>query len=365
MAKPFCSLPWDGVHINQELDVFFCCLMAGSDNALGNLKTQSLDDIRDSDTARQMRAEFLKGVIPAKCQAPCGFKTGNIINDFTTSEQLEIFKSQQLEPTVLHSADIRSSNLCTLDCVYCGPLWSSTIAKRDGFDHMIPSASNQREYQQYIKNIDLSSSRRLFLAGGEPLLMKEYIDLLDRILAENPKCQVIINTGLSVINTPVFELLTKLKNVTWIVSVDTTNPNKFAYIRHGNTWENFSKNLDIVRALPNHKVTAHMVYFSLSYKDFDVSYNTLTALGLNTIIDPVSHDTLDIRNVPHIRDEVQCNINQYLAQGIFNQETYNSINGRLNLPHTSTQTIQQYLSVMDAKYNMDSKIIFPELYTYE
>jgi sulfatase maturation enzyme AslB (radical SAM superfamily) len=362
MAKPFCSLPWSGVHINQQLDVFFCCLMANPENTLGNLREQPLTDILNSEDAREVRQGFLDGVVPSRCDA-CKFRTGDIIIDLTESERLDIFVRQELAHITLHAADIRSSNLCTLDCVYCGPIWSSSIAKRDGHYTLIPSAENQRQYQQYINDIDLSNIRRLFLAGGEPLLMKEYIKLLEHVLKYNPNCSITVNTGLSVVNTPVFDLLTQLPNVTWILSVDTTDPDKFAYIRHGHTWDNFTNNLQKIKNIPGHILVAHMVYFALSYKNFDVSYSTLKSLGIGpVIIDPVSHHALDLRNVPQVLDQVKLDIERYKLAGIFSNEVYNSIAGKFNLPHTSPETIHAYLAKMDSKYNMNSRKIFPELY---
>ena len=58
MDKPFCSLPWGGIHINQQLDVFFCCLMASPENTLGNLRDQTLPEILNSDAARATRLLF-------------------------------------------------------------------------------------------------------------------------------------------------------------------------------------------------------------------------------------------------------------------------------------------------------------------
>lgn len=366
MTKPFCSLPWSGIHINQQLDVFFCCLMASPKNRLGNLRDNLLEDILNNDAAREVRQGFLEGTIPKKCKSACQFRTGDIINDLLVHEKETIFRDQQQYHIGVHSADIRSSNLCTLDCVYCGPIWSSTIAKRDGFIEFIPSSAQQRQYQTYVDKIDLSSCRRLFLAGGEPLLMKEYIVLLENVLRYNPTCNIRVNTGLSVINTPVFELLKQLPNVTWIVSVDTTNPDKFAYIRHGNTWDNFSNNLKKLKSIPGHTLVAHMVYFALSYKNFDISYYTLKSLGIGPIIiDPVSHDALDLRNVPQVLDQIKQDVEKYKLNGIFSNEVYNSIAGKLSLPHTSQETIYAYLDKMNSKYNMDSREIFPELYSNE
>lgn len=362
MAKPFCSLPWDGIHINQNLDVFFCCLMARPDNSLGNLKRSTMAEILNSSKAQSIRQSFIDGVIPVACNA-CEFKTGDIVNDFTVEEKQLVLETKQLEPTSIHAADIRSSNLCTLDCVYCNHEWSSTIAKRDGYLHLIPSAEKQRQYQANIEEIDLTQCRKLILAGGEPLLMKEYIPLLKKILEYNPKCNITVNSGLSVVDTPVFDILQQLHNVTWFASVDNTVPEKFAYIRHGNTWDNFEKNLKLVQSVPGHQVLAHMVYFSLSYKDFGQSIITLKQLGItNFLIDPVFHPALDVRNIPDQLDSIRQDLKNLFNQQLITEQTYNQLTGNINLPFNCTQTLHEYLRIMDAKYSMNSREIFPELY---
>lgn len=362
MAKPFCSLPWNGIHISQNLDVFFCCLMARPGNSLGNLKDSPIEEILHGNTAQAIRQSFNDGVIPAACNA-CEFKTGDIVNDFTADEKRRVLEHKQLTPTVIHSADIRSSNLCTLDCVYCNPDWSSTIAKRDGYTHLIPSAEKQRQYQSRVETIDLTQCRKLILAGGEPLLMKEYIPLLEKILEYNPNCSININTGLSVIDTPVFDLLCQLKNVTWFISADNTVPDKFAYIRHGNTWDNFEKNLKTIRSIPGHTILAHMVYFSLSYKDFGHSIRTLRSLGVDGfLIDPVFHPALDIRNIPNQQDSIKQDLDKLFAEQLITEQTYNQLMGNINLPFNCLQSLHDYLGIMDAKYSMNSREIFPELY---
>ena len=57
--------------------------MASPENTLGNLRDQTLPEILNSDAAREVRQEFLDGVIPKRCKRACGTRTGNIVNDFT------------------------------------------------------------------------------------------------------------------------------------------------------------------------------------------------------------------------------------------------------------------------------------------
>ncbi len=364
MSKPFCSLPWTGIHVNQELNVYYCCIMAQDGNQLGNLKNNTLEEILSSPAAVEVRKEFIDGVIPKRCQYACGTRTGTIISDLTVTEQNNILKEQRTEYLRVHSADIRSSNLCTLDCVYCSSLWSSTIAQRDNEPWMIVDAERMRTYQGYISNIDLTNCRRLYLAGGEPLLMKEYVAILQHVLEHNPECSVEVNTGLSVLNTPVYRLLSKLKNVTWIVSVDSTDPAQFEYVRHGNTWKNFINNLEIIKSNPDHVVTAHSVYFLLSYSKFDQTLKDLTDLGVRVIhIDPVSHPVLDFRNLPSVIPSAKAKLEQCLAEGLITEQKYVYLLNRILEPASFTESVHNYLETMNKKYNMNSRNVFPELYT--
>lgn len=363
MNKPFCSLPWTGLHINQELNVYYCCLMAQDGNQLGNLKNNSLDEIMNSEAAIEIRQEFLLGKIPKRCNFACGTRTGDIILDITANEKQDIIQNQCTTYQSVYSADIRSSNLCTLDCVYCSSLWSSTIAKRDNQSWMIVNADMMRKYQTYISSIDLKNCRRLYLAGGEPLLMKEYIDLINQILTHNPTCIVQVNTGLSTLNTPVYQLLKRLDNVNWIVSVDSTDPAQFEYIRHGNTWNNFVNNINILKSNTTHSISAHSVYFPLSYYKFDQTLRDLKQLGINQIhIDPIAHDILDFRNITKIIPAALDKLDFCLSEGLISKDIHRYLSNRIHEPAIFNIDIYEYLQSQDIKYKMNSREIFPELY---
>lgn len=363
MAKPFCSLPWSGLHINQELNVYYCCIMAQDGNQLGNLRNNTLEEILAGPAAVEVRQEFLQGKIPQRCKYACGTRTGDIVLDITADEKADIIENQRTQYQCIHSADIRSSNLCTMDCVYCSSMWSSTIAKRDNEPWLMIDADKMRNYQQYIDDIDLTKCRRLYLAGGEPLLMKEYISLLQQVLKHNPKCIVQVNTGLSTLNTPVYKLLNQLHNVSWIVSVDNTDPVQFEYIRHGNNWNNFLRNLETIQSNSAHTVNAHAVFFPLSYNNFDRTLQDLKRLGIkNIFIDPIAHDVLDFRNISHIIPDAIKKLESCLSKDLISQHTFNYLLNRMQETKTFSQSVYDYLETMDSKYNLNSREIFPELY---
>ena len=48
MSNFYCAAPWRGLHINPRGDVKTCC--AGNPNMLGNLNTQTIEQILNGDT---------------------------------------------------------------------------------------------------------------------------------------------------------------------------------------------------------------------------------------------------------------------------------------------------------------------------
>lgn len=362
-SKPFCSLPWNGIHVDQNLDVFPCCLAAGP-SKLGNLKDNTIEEIVDGPLMTSLREKFLAGEMPRMCKKPCGGKTGDIINKFTAQERAEVFATNNTKYLGIRRADLRTSNLCTLGCVYCNSLWSSTIADREGKTIHIPTANSLRKNQLILEQLDLSGVQELFLAGGEPLIMKENLALLKQVLEHNPQCRINVNTGLSVLRGPVYNLLSELPNVGWMVSVDTTDPQRFEYIRHGNTWKEFVERFETICKLPGHDVSVHSVYFALSYKTFAKTIKDLQSMGsVAVVVDPVSYDDLDLRNLPNVKEIIDNDLQQLLDQGLILSEAYQHIKHSLERPMSgSLERLHGKLAYFDQTFGMDSRSIFPELY---
>ena len=60
MNNFYCAAPWRGLHINVRGDVKTCC--AGNPNMLGNLKSQSIEQILDGDTLKEIRKSLRQGI---------------------------------------------------------------------------------------------------------------------------------------------------------------------------------------------------------------------------------------------------------------------------------------------------------------
>ena len=64
----YCAAPWRGLHINPRGDVKTCC--AGDPNMLGNLNTQTIEEILNSNQMIEVRSSLAQG-IPHKYCSNC------------------------------------------------------------------------------------------------------------------------------------------------------------------------------------------------------------------------------------------------------------------------------------------------------
>jgi MoaA/NifB/PqqE/SkfB family radical SAM enzyme len=184
-----------------------------------------------------------------------------------------IYKS--IDTHELHTIDIRWSNLCNFACVYCSADFSSKWADELNVRLDTPSDKQATEFQEYIYR-HAKNLKHVYLAGGEPLLMKENLQLLQEL---NPDVNLRINTNLSKVDTGVFDAVCKFKNVHWTVSVETVQE-EFEYIRFGGRWPDFLDNLNTIRKL-EHKISFNMLWFLLNYDTVFGCVDYLKGLGFH------------------------------------------------------------------------------------
>lgn len=353
----FCSLPWDGLHINQELNVFPCCSSAHPTTTLGNLKHQSLQEILNGQKMTKMRQQFLDGKLPEECVASCGSIKGTIISKMTNAEQDNILTTKQTTYDKVRQLDLRAYNTCTLACSYCSPMWSSTIASRS----MNIQESTKSHRANLLADVDLSAITELRMAGGEPLIIKDNLALLDSLFAVNKTCRILVDSGLSDINTPVFRKLMEFPNVSFIVSIDTTNKEQFEYIRYGAKLSDVKENIQFLVS-KGISVSAHSVACLLSYNTFPTTLQELHNWGVgNVLIDPVFEDSLDIRHLPQpVIDQFMAS----LADANVSQLIINKIRHRLSEEFVvDKQQVLVKLKGLDKYQSMGSAQVFTTLFS--
>jgi hypothetical protein len=248
--KNFCAAPWAGLSLDPDGSAKICCISQNRD---------TIDNISDIITNKkfiEIRNAVIKDEQHLNCQG-CWEQEKNSSKWISRRSiyQYADFYNDLSDPNTfqLEHLDVRWSNTCNLNCVYCGPTFSSKWSK------LLNYKQSYRIFPVFTSD-NLANIRTLQLAGGEPLLIKENYDLLKQIPVD---ANIEITTNLTNIqNNKIYEILKTFKNVKFVISFESTH-NKFEYIRNGANWNQFINNLKIVTT-DFKNVDVNMVYFSLS-----------------------------------------------------------------------------------------------------
>ena len=367
--RAFCPVPWTGIMYNFDGTVKNCIRSASS---IGNIIDKPIEEILAQDY--MIKTDMRAGKKFSRCD-PCynleqEKNNFNIISDrvFYLKELRDV-DSTLYDTTnfALHTVDIRWSNLCNFSCVYCNSEFSSQWASELGIKIETPADAKKKEFKDYIFN-HAAQLKHVYLAGGEPLLMKENLEFLELLKEKNPDVNLRINTNLSKVDTRIFDLVCTFKNVHWIISVESMEQ-EYEYIRYGGKWIDFLDNLNIVRKL-NHKVSFNMLHFVLNYQSMFDCVDYLKSLGfhnnsfvIGTLLQP------DYLNIRHLPDDMLNLVKEELTQRINKHPGFLLENGYRNVLDYVNQPIEKNLAesfnqikILDKRRGLDSTKIFKDLY---
>jgi organic radical activating enzyme len=347
------------------------CIRSVDTMPIGNIQEQSIDNIVLGDENVLRQSTIINQEPVSSCQTCYDLERGknnlDIISDriFYIRELKKVpIETYQTGKFNLQTIDVRWSNLCNFACVYCSSQFSSKWADELNIQTNVPSNVQQTEFQKYIYT-NSPNLKHVYLAGGEPLLMKENLKLLEKL---NPNVQLRINTNLSKVNTQVFEQVCNFENVHWTVSAETLS-DEFEYIRYGGKWQDFIDNLKVINQL-NHKITFNMLHFILNYDSIFDCVDYFKGMGFHNnsfVIGALLRP--DYLNIRHLPDSVLQSIKHKLEDRINAQPGYLLEDSYRNLLHYIQQPFKKNLSnsfdqlaLLDQRRNLDSSKIFKDLY---
>jgi uncharacterized Fe-S cluster-containing radical SAM superfamily protein len=339
---------------------------------IGNLKDNTIEEILAQDHV--IKSDMAAGRKFNRCN-PCYDLEQEKNNLELISDRVFYLKElravdQSLYDTKnfdLHTVDVRWSNLCNFACVYCNEQFSSRIASERNIEIRRPEDLQQQAFKEWIF-ARAGQLKHVYLAGGEPLLMKENLEFLELLKQVNPNVNLRINTNLSKVDTRIFDLICEFKNVHWAVSVETIE-SEYEYIRYGGRWQDFLDNLITIKKL-DHKISFNMLYFLLNYRTMFACVDFLKSMGFHNnsfIIGALlSPDYLNVRHLDtdvlnSVRDELTRRIEQ--QPGFLLENGYRNVLAYLNQPiEKNLPQCFEYLKQTDARRNLDSREIFKDLY---
>lgn len=371
LQKNFCAIPWSGFELEPNGNVKNCII---SKDVIGNIHNNDIETIIKNNPIRK---QMLNGEYPSNCEG-CYLQEKHRPNNFDSISS-RLYYAKQLGPKIktdlldnadnfdLTHIDLRWSNSCNQACVYCGSNYSSKWAMELG-QKLPKNKTSIEKIKEYVYN-RIDKLENVYLAGGEPLLMKENKEFLELLLKNKPDAVVRVNTNLSRTNTGVFETVCKFKNVHWTVSVETIE-REYEYVRFHGKWQEFVDNLQIISKL-GHKISFNMLYFILNYESVFDCIKYLQSLGFHNnsfVLGPLTTPaSLNILNLPQsilerckskLQDEIDKKPGFLLQNSLENCLSYLT-NTEF---YANIESTLDRLKEMDKRRQIDSRKIFTKFY---
>jgi len=300
----FCVLPWVSLETSPIGTVRPCCLaedeIKDEDGNKYSLMTTDLNVVHNSEYMRKLRQEFLDGKKPQTCRKCWNEeRSGRTSKRMHTVNRLEhIVKDTEwtADAKPLVFIDFKLGNICNLKCRICGSWSSSTFAaeevKFEGKDNvhyqMLKDGSWPRRNQRFWQDIDnlMDQVRYLEFTGGEPFMIQEHFQLLQRMVDKGIAHNVEIhyNTNGSKFPEHAEEIWKHFKLIEIAFSIDDVNE-RFEYQRANAIWEEVNTNMDRFEAMRDRNTNIQLQVCS-TVNVFNVMYLE----GLANWIDKRSFD---------------------------------------------------------------------------
>jgi len=196
IEKPdtFCLAPWVSIHTWPDGKVFPCCLWNSRD-PVGNVNAQSLEEIWNNEKMKKIRRSFLKGEKLKSCDR-CFHLEDTVdqsyrqrINKDHKDKMHYVNETNQdgsLNIMNLHLWDVRISNFCNFKCRSCGlglssSWYSDSKALGEKVDKALININDKASFMDMLEP-HYNCVDEIYFAGGEPLVMPEHYQILDRLL---------------------------------------------------------------------------------------------------------------------------------------------------------------------------------------
>ena len=296
-----CAVPWMHLAFEPSGQVVPCCLTSVHNYFAGDLNTQTIDQVWNSQNMKDLRKDMINGVEPTICnkcfdREKVTGESGRFYHNKDFPDVIKIIP-EITEPDgtcktmELKYWDFRFSNLCNMKCRSCGPRYSSAWvpdAKKLGYADQekvwsidqVGTSTNFDFLKDQVEHV-----QKIYFAGGEPLLMPEHWQILD-MLVEHKRFNVKVSY-----NTNASTLMYGKKNVLdywrlwddWKVevwpSIDEIDE-RAEIIRSGTVWSKVEDNLREMVKLDNIVVRPGLTIGAWNVNRLPEIINRLVEIGV-------------------------------------------------------------------------------------
>lgn len=269
----FCPLPWNSINMRNNGDLRICCntnsyspkrgIMSKEDGTPYNAGKDDWNEARNAEILKEVRVAMMKGEWHPECtrckkEEESGIRSRR---EYENDDWGKYFGDISLENVLPHTQedgtidadklpiefmDVRYGNFCNLKCRMCGPTDS-----HKWYDDFV-AITGKTEYKDTHERIKLTKNakgkwhtdqydwfqnnnrywsnfekygpdaKKLYIVGGEPLIIKEHQESLERLVASGKagKIQLEYNSNLTMVPDRLVYLWEQFKQIRIGVSID-------------------------------------------------------------------------------------------------------------------------------------------------
>src|SRR6056300_1158448 len=261
-----CILPWTALEVQPNGTVKSCCMYKDTLKKTNGqeylIQKDTMADIWKSDELQDIRTRFLSGTQPRGChrcwmEELSGKESKRVRDNKKYKQHIndDVIVNQDNQPKYL---DLKLGNICNLKCRICSPQYSSRwISEKKKYDLIdgIHQEYERLDWPEKSKlfwdNIEsiLPHIEHLDFTGGEPFMIKEHFDLLERIKEKKLAHRISIHYNTNGTQLPMNALKNiwpHFKSVDIHFSIDGLKKH-FEYQRHPAKWDAVTENLYIFK----------------------------------------------------------------------------------------------------------------------
>ena len=288
-----CKKLWNHLYVGTDGNVNPCCL-ADHRFPMGNIDDTDVKNIIAL-KGEEIRSHMAQGYRNRAC-ASCYEKEDHGINSARQP------CDPHNQPLLMKNIDIRLNNICNFKCRMCSEYFSSAIQQETietydknpilGYEKILLSTTTKQEKKQRLEKIFPfvnSELQSIYFAGGEPLIMPEHYEILDRLIQiQNRDLNIRYNTNLSMLTykqVDVIDKWNKFNNITVGASIDASD-SVAEYMRHGTVWKDIINNIRAIKdRAPHVRLHIASTVSCLTIENLINLQNTWIEEGLFTIDD--------------------------------------------------------------------------------
>jgi MoaA/NifB/PqqE/SkfB family radical SAM enzyme len=389
-------LPWVSLETSPIGTVRPCCLADDeiTDNAGDkfDLNHASFPAIQNSQYMRDLRQEFLDAKQPQTCRK-CWReeRAGRTSKRMHTLDRLKHMLPDQpwtADAKPLMFLDLKLGNICNLKCRICGSWSSSTFAveeldnltdaqladrKTNHHYKMLRAGAWPRENPTFWSEMDqvVDQIRYIEFTGGEPFMIKEHFDLLQRLVDQGRAGQIEIHYNTNGTQYPehAADIWQHFKTVEIAFSIDDVGA-RFEYQRSNAVWIEVCDNIERFRLLRSQHNNIQLQVCS-TVNVFNVYYleqlaDWINAQGFDFVYWNMMHDAYYF-SIATLPEQSKLAIAEQLTNAQVDEHTRKEFNQIIDFMNAGTSLdgdiLRMRVQDLDCKRNQNLAVVEPEFAT--